>query len=252
LPTCRHKSKPKDKWAINKAEINQQQQHAQTNKMIEEIKVVTKKAEPEASAISNADNTSVNTVGWAGAHYQMFQSLNMRDEVLLDTASSTSLFGNKEYVAGIEELTRKLELHTNGGPIVFNKTASINKFRKAWYNTDSVANIFSFAEMRKLYRITYNSESEDAFIVHTPKRQVRFKPLKDGLYSLNHKKETHHQTTDGRLRKVSTRQYTQGQQNVFHPKAIEASQNSPRFVSFSGMSIPIEFKRCYLHESHTI
>jgi hypothetical protein len=33
-PTCRHKSKPRDEWAINKAEINQQQQHAQTNKKL--------------------------------------------------------------------------------------------------------------------------------------------------------------------------------------------------------------------------
>ncbi len=128
----------------------------------------------------------------------------MHDEVLLDTASSTSLFGNKEYVAGIEELTRKLELHTNGGPIVSDKTASVNKFRKAWYNTDSVANIFSFAEMRKIYRITYDSETEDAFIVHRPERQVRFKPLKNGLYSLNPKKDTHHQTTDGRFQLVNT------------------------------------------------
>jgi hypothetical protein len=87
-PACRHKSKPKDEWAINKAEINQQQQHAQTNKKIEEIEVVTKKSEPEASVPSNADDTSVNTVGWAGAHYQMLQSLNIRDEILLDTASS--------------------------------------------------------------------------------------------------------------------------------------------------------------------
>jgi hypothetical protein len=116
-PACRHKSKPKDEWAINKAEINQQQQHAQTNKKIEEIDVVTKKLEPEASITSNADDTSVNTVGWDGAHYQMLQSLNMRDEILLNTASSTSLFGNKDYIAGIKESDGKLELHTNGGPI---------------------------------------------------------------------------------------------------------------------------------------
>jgi hypothetical protein len=30
LPTCRHKNKPKDEWAINNAKINQQQQHKQT------------------------------------------------------------------------------------------------------------------------------------------------------------------------------------------------------------------------------
>jgi hypothetical protein len=130
----------------------------------------------------------------------------MRDEILLDTASSTSLLGNKEYVARIQESNSKLELQTNGGPIVSNKTASsVNRFGKVWYNKDSVlANIFGLAEMRKKYRITYDSETEDAFIVHTPERQVRFKPLKNGLYSLNPKKETHHQTTDGRFQLVNT------------------------------------------------
>ena len=152
-PTCHQKGKPKDEWAINIAEINQQQ-HTQTKP--EEIVVDTKKSDQE-SAASKADDTSVNTVRWAGAHYQLLQSLDMRDEILLDTASSTSLFGNKEYVAGIQESNGKLELLTNGGPIFSNETASVDKFGKVWYNKDSVANIFSFTEMRKLYRITYDS-----------------------------------------------------------------------------------------------
>jgi hypothetical protein len=154
LPVCCHKGKPKDEWAINKAEINQEQQHAQQNKRIEEIEVITKKTEPESSASSRTDDMSVNTVGWAGTHYQHVQSLNMRDEILLDTASSTSLFGNKEYVAGIKEAKGNLELHTNGGPIFSNETASVNKFGDVWYNKDSVANSFSFAEMLKRYCIT--------------------------------------------------------------------------------------------------
>jgi hypothetical protein len=84
----------------------------------------------------------------------MLQSLDMRDEIILDTASSTSLFGNTDYVAGIQESNGTLELHTNGGSIVSSKTASVDRFGKVWYNKDSVANNFIFAEMQKLYRIT--------------------------------------------------------------------------------------------------
>jgi hypothetical protein len=147
----------------------------------------------------------------------------MRDEILLDTASSTSLLGNKEYVARIQESNSKLELQTNGGPIVSNKTASsVNRFGKVWYNKDSVlANIFGLAEMRKKYRITYDSETEDAFIVHTPERQVRFKPLKNGLYSLNLKKETHHQTTDGRFQLVNT---LKDNKKFFTPRQFERAK----------------------------
>jgi hypothetical protein len=69
-PVCRHKSKPKDEWAINKAEINQEQQHAQQDKKIEEIEVLTKKTDLDSSATSKTDDMSMNTVGWAGIHYQ--------------------------------------------------------------------------------------------------------------------------------------------------------------------------------------
>jgi hypothetical protein len=73
-PVCRHKGKPKDEWAINKAEINHEQQHAQQDKTIEKMEVITTKTEPESSASSRTDDMSVNTVGWAGTHYQLIQS----------------------------------------------------------------------------------------------------------------------------------------------------------------------------------
>ena len=101
-PTCCHKTKPKDEWAINKAEINNQQQHAQHSKKIEEIEVNVKTTEPESSASAKADDSTINTVGWAGTHFQLIQSLNMQDETLLNTASSTSLFGNEQYVNDIK------------------------------------------------------------------------------------------------------------------------------------------------------
>ena len=152
----------------------------------------------------------------------------MRDEILLDTALSTSLFGNKEYVAGITESTGKLELHTNGGPIYSKEQASVDKFGKVWYNKDSVANIFSFAEMRNRYRITYDSAVEDAFLVHTPKRKVRFKPLVNGLYSLNPKKETQHCTLEGKFQMVNTLE----ENKKFSPQGNSSEPKSPE-ISFT-------------------
>jgi hypothetical protein len=194
-PTCRHKNKPKDEWAINKAEINEKQQNTQTGKIIEvDIRPIE-----TASTVSNKkDDTTaqeINTVGWAGAHFSFLQSLNMKDEILLDTASSASLFGNKDYVSSIQESNGTLELQTNGGSIVSKQSGQVDKFGTVWYNPNSVANIFSFAEMKRIYRITYDSEVEDAFVVHTPTNEVRFKPLSNGLYSLNPKRTTEHPPT---------------------------------------------------------
>jgi hypothetical protein len=100
---------------------------------------------------SDKDN---NTVGWAGAHFQFLQTLKMKDEIVLDTASTASVFGNEEYSADIQAADGALELQTNGGSIISKQKGNVNKFGKVWYNRNSVSNIFSFAEMRKHYRIT--------------------------------------------------------------------------------------------------
>ena len=121
----------------------------------------------------------------------------MRDKILLDTASSVSLFGNKEYVEGIKKSKQKLELHTNGGPIISSETASVDKIGKVWYNTNSVANIISFADLQKRYRITYDSTVEDAFVVHTPDKPLKFRQLANGLYSYNPKKQNQNRNPKG-------------------------------------------------------
>jgi hypothetical protein len=85
-------------------------------------------------------------------------TLKMKDEIVLDTASSASVFGNAEYVADIQAADGTLELQTNGGSIISKQKGNIDKFGKVWgYDKNSVTNIFSFAEMRKHYRITYVS-----------------------------------------------------------------------------------------------
>jgi hypothetical protein len=84
-----------------------------------------------------------------------------------------------------------------------------------------VANIFSFAKMLKRYRITYDSEIEDAFLVHTQERKVKFKPLANGLYSLNPKKETQHQTHEGNFQMVNT---LEENKNVFTPRQFERAK----------------------------
>jgi hypothetical protein len=84
---------------------------------IPEIEVKTK-TETGSTTPLKPDDLTVNTVRWAGTHFQLLQSVDMRNEILLDTASSASLFGNIECVDGITQSKRKLELHTNGGPIL--------------------------------------------------------------------------------------------------------------------------------------
>ena len=75
--------------------------------------------------------------------------------------------------------------------------------------------------MRNRYRITYDSAVEDAFLVHTPERKVRFKPLANGLYSLNPKKKTQHRTPEGKFQMVNT---LEENKNFFTPRQFERAK----------------------------
>ena len=47
-----------------------------------------------------------------------------------------------------------------------------------------IANIFSFQDLKKQHHITYDSEVEDAFLVHKEdKEPVKFKSTSQGIYA---------------------------------------------------------------------
>jgi hypothetical protein len=48
-----------------------------------------------------------------------------------------------------------------------------------WYDKTAIANIFGLSELKKRHRVTYDSEKEDAFIVHMNNNTIKFK----GLYT---------------------------------------------------------------------
>ena len=51
-------------------------------------------------------------------------------------------------------------------------TASVTKkgdlkgYGTIWYHPDGIANILSLNNLKKKYRVTFNSELEDGFVVH--------------------------------------------------------------------------------------
>ena len=55
-------------------------------------------------------------------------------------------------------------------------------FGKVYYDEDAVANIFGFSDLKKKHRITYDSEKEDAFLVHKDNEIIKFECSPDGLY----------------------------------------------------------------------
>ena len=83
----------------------------------------------------------------------------------------------------IRKARRKLVANTNGGPHVYNMEGELPGFFKVWFNPRSMINILSFADVRKRFRITIDTEEESTFLVHTGKgRPLRFNKVASGLY----------------------------------------------------------------------
>ena len=175
--TCRLKEKTaREDWAINKAKAKEtpkkesEQSHVNSN---------SNNNNNQSSSTSSNDSTSE---GWSGAHVQFYQAEEMKTWIILDNGSTVNLFCNPDLVTNIITTKETLELSTNGGNLFTNKKATVPNFGKVWYDPNAITNIFSFAEMEKKYRITYDSTIEKAFIIHLPNKQLKFIQSNNGHY----------------------------------------------------------------------
>ena len=168
-PQCRFNKRPKSEWAIHKAE----QSHLQSSET--PVKTIVEN-EPKIN-----ENNTVNT-GWAGTHIQFYQASDMRNWILLDNQSSTTIFCNPEMVHNIRNTDDTLSLTTNAGVLTTNKKADLPGWGEVWFSTEAVTNIFSMAHMVDRHPVTYDATKEDAFIVHLPHKQVKFCCNPNGLY----------------------------------------------------------------------
>ena len=106
--------------------------------------------------------------------------------LLLDSQSTMSVFTNKSLLTDIRPAPNPIRAITNGG----SQTSSlIGEFHglgfpcTIWYNPESIANILSLAEIRRLCRITMDSSESPSISVHRPDGStLSFHEHPSGLY----------------------------------------------------------------------
>ena len=106
----------------------------------------------------------------------------LRNWITLDNGSTISLFSNPRLVEDIQESEKTLVLATNAGVKNSNQEATVPGFGKVYYDKDTIAKIFGFSDLKKKYRITYDSNKEDAFVVHRKNGNIKFECSPEGLY----------------------------------------------------------------------
>jgi hypothetical protein len=174
----------KDEWALKKAMM-----HAQAKSEKESKEKDDDGNASQASRRSNKNNKQRewnnliikkeslhnNSIQWA--------SNTKEDSILLDNGSTLSLFDNQKMVTNIRESKTALELATNAGTRTSKKIADVPGYGTVWYDKTAIANIFGLSELKKKHRVTYDSEKEDAFIVHMNGKTLKFEGTPEGLFT---------------------------------------------------------------------
>jgi hypothetical protein len=81
-------------------------------------------------------------------HSQLYQLKNMKNWILLDTESTTSIFCNRSFVMDIKQEEQPVNTSTNGGGLSTNLAATVPGFpHKVRYDSRAMTNIFTFHEL---------------------------------------------------------------------------------------------------------
>eukprot|EP00957_Ditylum_brightwellii_P153027 11648703-Ditylum_brightwellii.AAC.1 len=102
--------------------------------------------------------------------------------VLLDIQSTVHLFFNRHLLTNIRKAERELKIHSTAGTSQTDDEGDLPGFGTVWLYKNGIANILSLALVRKRFRVTYDSDTNE-FYVHKPDGGTHiFKQSERGLY----------------------------------------------------------------------
>ena len=119
----------------------------------------------------------VTKVGFVGM--QVATPASVEPEILLDSGSTISLFKDSTFLKDVWQAQSRLVMETNARRKIISEKGHVDRFGEVWFDKHAISNIFSLSDVvKKGFRVVYDSEIGDEFIVHLrDKRTISF-PLK--------------------------------------------------------------------------
>ena len=151
---------------------------------------ITTTSHSQATATDNGAYRSSQPANITHTHSGMIFSVKSKHSIpttwiLLDNQATTDIFGNANLLEDVHEVATPLYIHGITGVMMITKQGTLPGHGMVWYHPKISVNILSMAKLKQLYHITYDSGSENAFIVREhDSTQIKyiFHESHDGLY----------------------------------------------------------------------
>lgn len=102
----------------------------------------------------------------------------------LDSLSTVDLFCDPRMLTNIRKVAQGMRIQCNAGFKTVSHMGSLAGYGDVWFDPTAVANILSLGRVAKRYKVTFDSEGEEGFILHLPDGRTRnFKETARGLYA---------------------------------------------------------------------
>ena len=119
----------------------------------------------------------------------MAKDHSIEDEnVYLDSGSAIKgTWKSKNALSNIRPAKSPIVMGTNAGSALLDTEGEVPRWGTVHLNEDGLANILGLSEIAKKYRVYYDSDNEDAFLVFHPDGIIKFAVTDEGLYAHNPK-----------------------------------------------------------------
>ena len=92
-------------------------------------------------------------------------------------------FCNRQLVKNVQMCDKSTQILTNGGGMKTNLIVDLTNYDSMWFHPDAITNIISLKNMCKKFRVTFDSEDGNRFMIHKPDgTKIIFKMCREGLY----------------------------------------------------------------------
>ena len=163
------------------------------------------------------------------------------DWILLDSQSTISVFKNANKLTNIRRSKHVLRAFTNGGHQDSRMVGDFPNLGEVWYNRESIANILSLAEVRKVCRVTMDTLAEPALLVHRLDGTVmKFLEHPSGLYVYKGNDRTTNDNVTGYYTMVST---VAQQKKMFSRREVALADAARELYRKIGRPDEVEFQK---------